>query len=81
MARRDRSRRPRSRSRKPRGVEAIIDKDLASALLAEQLAADLLVIATDVDGVYIDWGSVNQTKLSQVTPDEPADLNLPAGSM
>jgi carbamate kinase len=63
------------------GVEAVIDKDLASALLAEQLAADLLVIATDVDGVYIDWGSVNQTKLGRVTPDELADLNLPAGSM
>ncbi len=39
------------------GVEAVIDKDLASALLAEQLDADLLVIATDVDGVYIDWGN------------------------
>ena len=44
------------------GVEAVIDKDLASALLAEQLDADLLVIATDVDGVYTDWGSANQTK-------------------
>ncbi len=42
---------------KLRGVEAVIDKDLASALLAEQLDADLLVIATDVDGVYTDWGT------------------------
>lgn len=39
------------------GVEAVIDKDLCSALLAEQLAADLLVIATDVDGAYLDWGT------------------------
>lgn len=38
------------------GVEAVIDKDLASSLLAHELAADLLVIATDVDGVYTDWG-------------------------
>lgn len=64
-----------------RGVEAVIDKDLASALLAEQLAADLLVIATDVDGVYLDWGSTSQSKLGRVTPDELAGLDLPAGSM
>jgi carbamate kinase len=63
------------------GVEAVIDKDLASALLAEQLAADLLVIATDVDGVYTDWGSPHQTRLGRVTPDELAGLDLPAGSM
>lgn len=66
---------------KLRGVEAVIDKDLASALLAEQIAADLLVIATDVDGVYTDWGSPNQTKLGRVAPDDLADLDLPAGSM
>jgi carbamate kinase len=63
------------------GVEAVIDKDLASALLAEQLTADLLVIATDVDGVYTDWGSEHQTKLGRVTPDDLAGLDLPAGSM
>jgi carbamate kinase len=39
------------------GIEAVIDKDLASGLLAQQLEADLLVIATDVDGVYADWGT------------------------
>jgi carbamate kinase len=63
------------------GVEAVIDKDLASALLAEQLAADLLVIATDVDGVYLDWGTPKQTRLGRVSPDELAGLDLPAGSM
>jgi carbamate kinase len=63
------------------GVEAVIDKDLASALLAEQLAADLLVIATDVDGVYTDWGSEKQARLGRVTPGELAGLDLPAGSM
>ena len=64
-----------------RGVEAVIDKDLASALLAEQLDADLLVIATDVDGVYTGWGTPEQHRLGRVTPDELADLDLPAGSM
>jgi carbamate kinase len=63
------------------GVEAFIDKDLASAVLAEQLGADLLVIATDVDGVYTGWGSANQTMLGLVTPDELSGLDLPAGSM
>ncbi|WP_099040669.1 carbamate kinase [Mycobacterium neglectum] len=63
------------------GVEAVIDKDLASALLAEQLDADLLVIATDVDGVYTDWGTTRQARLGRVTPDELVDLDLPAGSM
>lgn len=63
------------------GVEAVIDKDLASALLAEQLGADLLVIATDVDGVYLDWGTPTQAKLGRVTPDALAGLLLPAGSM
>ncbi|MEN4473911.1 carbamate kinase [Mycolicibacterium cosmeticum] len=63
------------------GVEAVIDKDLASALLAEQLNADLLVIATDVDGVYTGWGTAAQVRLGRVTPDELAGLDLPAGSM
>ena len=63
------------------GVEAVIDKDLASALLAEQLDADLLVIATDVDGVYTGWGTPKQARLGRVTPDELAGLDLPAGSM
>jgi carbamate kinase len=63
------------------GVEAVIDKDLASALLAEQLDADLLVIATDVDGVYTGWGTPEQTRLSGLVPDELDGLDLPAGSM
>jgi carbamate kinase len=63
------------------GVEAVIDKDLASALLAEQLDADLLVIATDVDGVYTDWGTPNQARLGRIAPDALAALDLPAGSM
>jgi len=62
-------------------VEAVIDKDLASALLARQLDADLLVIATDVDGVYTDWGTPEQTRLGLVTPGDLERLDLPAGSM
>jgi carbamate kinase len=63
------------------GVEAVIDKDLAAALLAEQLGADLLVIVTDVDGVYTGWGTPEQKRLGRVTVDELAGLDLPAGSM
>jgi carbamate kinase len=39
------------------GVEAVIDKDLTSALLARQLRADQLLLLTDVDGVYLNWGT------------------------
>ncbi len=67
--------------RRLQGVEAVIDKDLASALLAEELDADLLVIATDVDGVYTGWGTPDQHRLGRVTPEELAGLDLPRGSM
>jgi carbamate kinase len=63
------------------GIEAVIDKDLASGLLAQQLEADLLVIATDVDGVYADWGTPEQRLLDRVGPDELEPMTLPAGSM
>lgn len=63
------------------GVEAVIDKDLAASLLAQELGADLLVIATDVDGVYLDWGTPSQRRLASVTPAELAELDLPKGSM
>jgi carbamate kinase len=63
------------------GTEAVIDKDLASELLAREVNADLFVIATDVDGVYLDWGKPEQRKLTWVTPDELRACNFPAGSM
>jgi carbamate kinase len=63
------------------GVEAVIDKDLASLLLARELEADLFVMATDVDGVYLDWGQPTQHKLSRVTPDELRAHSFAAGSM
>jgi carbamate kinase len=63
------------------GVEAVIDKDLASALLAEHLDADLLIIATDVDGVYVDHGTPTAMRLGRITPEELNALEFPAGSM
>lgn len=63
------------------GVEAVIDKDLCSSLLARELHADCLVIATDVAAVYLDWGLPSQRALGQVTPQELAQQPWPAGSM
>ena len=63
------------------GVEAVIDKDLASELLAEDVSADLFLMATDVDGVYLHWGGPEQRRLGQVTPEELAGYEFPAGSM
>lgn len=63
------------------GVDAVIDKDYTSALIAARLCASLLVLATDVDGIYLDWESPQRRKLSVATPDMIADIELPAGSM
>jgi carbamate kinase len=63
------------------GVEAVIDKDLASQLLAREVGADLFVMVTDVDGVYTGWGTLEQRKLEKVTPSELRELPFAAGSM
>jgi carbamate kinase len=63
------------------GVEAVVDKDATSAMLAAELDADLLVIATDVDAVYLDWGTPHQRRLERVTPVELDSLGLAEGSM
>jgi carbamate kinase len=63
------------------GVEAVIDKDLASELLAEDVAADLFVMATDVDGVYVGWATPQQRRLDRATPEELAGYQFAAGSM
>ena len=63
------------------GVEAVIDKDLASELLAREVEADLYVMATDVDGVYRGWGTPEQQRLDQVTPEELRQMDFAAGSM
>lgn len=53
-----------------KGVDAVIDKDRSSAKLALDLKADMLVILTAVDNVYINYNKVNQEKLSTLTLDE-----------
>jgi carbamate kinase len=63
------------------GVEAVIDKDFATSLLSRELDADLFVMATDVDGVYVDWGTPQQRRLDRVTPEELRAIPFPAGSM
>jgi carbamate kinase len=63
------------------GVEAVIDKDLASELLAREVDAELFVMATDVDGVYADWGTPDQRRLDEVTVDELRAGEFAAGSM
>lgn len=68
-------------NRQLKGIEAVIDKDLCSALLAEQLDADLLVIATDVAAAFVDWGLPTQKAIVQAHPDALALLPFAAGSM
>lgn len=63
------------------GVEAVIDKDLASALLASDLNADALLLLTDVDGVYQEWGQPNQKKINSASSQEFATYDFPPGSM
>ncbi|MGM0826216.1 MAG: carbamate kinase [Pseudomonadota bacterium] len=63
------------------GVEAVIDKDLCSSLLARELQADLLVIATDVSAVFLDWGKPTQNALEKVTPQDLSQYDFAAGSM
>jgi carbamate kinase len=63
------------------GIEAVIDKDLSSELLARELNADLFVMATDVGGVYLDFGKPTQRMLDRVTVSELIEHPVPAGSM
>mgnify|MGYP001423413766 FL=1 len=63
------------------GVEAVIDKDLASALLAQEISADLFVMVTDVQGVYLDWRTSEARVIEETTPEELCKYEFPAGSM
>lgn len=63
------------------GSEAVIDKDLASALLAEALDADHLVILTDADAVYQHWGTPQQKAIRSATTKELAPMAVADGSM
>ena len=63
------------------GVEAVIDKDHASALLATGLKADALLMLTDVAAVYRDFGTDQAAALTRLTPEQAAAMTLPEGSM
>jgi carbamate kinase len=63
------------------GVEAVVDKDLCTAMIATGLNADCLIIATNVDAVYVNWGQPEQRRLSRTTPQELAQFSFAAGSM
>jgi carbamate kinase len=67
--------------RRLEGVEAVIDKDLASALLAIDIGADVLAIVTDVDAVYEGWGTPDQRAIGRTTPQDLGASEFAAGSM
>jgi carbamate kinase len=64
-----------------RGVEAVIDKDLASALLASELGVETLVLATDVDAVYDEYGTTGQRPIVRATPEGLRAHEFAPGSM
>jgi carbamate kinase len=63
------------------GVEAVVDKDLTSALLAEALGADALLLLTDVHCVQLDFGKPNPKRIERATPESLRKLHFPSGSM
>jgi carbamate kinase len=63
------------------GVECVIDKDLASELLARDLDADFFVMLTDADAVYKDWGQPQQKSIRRASPAALSHLPFAAGSM
>jgi carbamate kinase len=67
--------------RRLEGVEAVIDKDLASALLALDVGADVLAILTDVDAAYLDWGTPEQRAIRRATPEALREAGFAEGSM
>jgi carbamate kinase len=71
----------RGKRRKLAGVEAVIDKDLCSELLARELKADLFVMLTDADAVYSDWGKPTQKAIRRTSADALAGTKFAAGSM
>ena len=68
-------------NRKLVGVEAVIDKDLCSELLARELNADLFVMLTDADAVYADWGKPSQKVIRRASSESLARYEFAAGSM
>jgi carbamate kinase len=67
--------------RKLVGVEAVVDKDLCSELLAREVGAELFIMATDAEAVFTDWGTPKQRGIHKAHPDAMARYSFPAGSM
>lgn len=63
------------------GVEAVIDKDYCSSILATELNADYLVIATDVPGIFDNWATPKQKQIRFASPDHLRAMGFAAGSM
>jgi carbamate kinase len=63
------------------GVEAVIDKDYASSLLARELEADAFIMLTDVDAVYRDWGEPGARAIRRISPQAMRQFSFEAGSM
>jgi carbamate kinase len=63
------------------GVEAVIDKDLASSLLARELNAEALLMLTDVDAVYQDWDTPKARPIRHMSPQQAAEFSFAPGSM
>lgn len=57
------------------GLDAVVDKDLAAAVLARDLGAELLLILTDVDAVYADWGTPRQRPLPRLSVEEAVQMD------
>lgn len=64
-----------------RGVEAVVDKDLTSALLARRLDADMLLMLTDVDSVHADWGGASERPIASAEPADLREMSFASGSM
>jgi carbamate kinase len=64
-----------------RGVDAVVDQDLAAALLATSLGADVLLLLSEVDAVYEGWGSDNARPIREITVDRLRALSLTSASV
>jgi carbamate kinase len=64
-----------------RGIEAVIDKDLCSELLARELDADVFIMATDAEAVFLDWGKPTAKAIRRASPKAMREFSFPAGSM
>ncbi|OMP92081.1 carbamate kinase [Raoultella terrigena] len=63
------------------GMEAVVDKDLAASVLAQSLQAEALLILTEADAVYLDWGTPKARALRTATADDIRPLAVPDGAM